>query len=116
MTANVRIEIGKTDGFHYLGVQPPSAMDGIDVDALQLPYAAYITSTSTINRGQKNAYSDVGYDSGALPLQRADEAAVETAHRLAAMITESTGQRVEVRQQVEWIGFGKYLFGISHDL
>ncbi len=113
MSANVRIEIGKTDGFHYIGVQPPSAMDGIDVDALELPYAAYITSTSTINRGRPNAYSDIGYDSGALPPGRDDEAAVETAQRLAGLISESTGQSVIVKPQVEWIGFGKYLFGIG---
>jgi hypothetical protein len=113
MAADIHIEIGKTDGFHYLGVQPPSAMDGIDVDQLELPYGAYVTSTSTINRGQKNAYSDIGYDSSALPPERDDKAAVETAHRLATLITESTGQSVIVKPQVEWVGFGKYLFGIN---
>jgi hypothetical protein len=115
VSADIQIEIGKTDGFHYIGVQPPSAITGIDVDQLELPYAAYVTSTSTINRGHDNAYSDIGYDSSALPPERADEAAVETAQRLAALITESTKQSVEVRPQVEWIGFGKYLFGIGRD-
>ncbi|MGH7241265.1 MAG: hypothetical protein ACREGB_03150, partial [Candidatus Saccharimonadales bacterium] len=109
----VHIEIGKTDGFHYLGVQPPSVMKGIDAYQLELPYAAYVTSTSTINIGRNNAYSDIGYDSSALSPKSADDASVETANRLAAMITESTGLSVEVRPQVKWIGFGKYLFGIS---
>ncbi len=115
MTPEARIEVGKTDGFHYLGVQPPSVMDGIDVDQLELPYAAYITSQSTINRGQKNAYADIGYDSSALPPNRADEAALETAHRLATLISESGGLSVTVKPEVLWIGFGKYLFGIDRN-
>lgn len=113
MTRDICIEIGKTDGFHYLGVQPPSAVEGIDVDQLELPYASYITSTGKDMLGTERAYFHVGYDSSHEPPKRADVSAVETAQRLARLISESTGRDVEVRTQVHWIGFGKYLFSES---
>lgn len=110
--ADVRIELGMTDGFRYLGVQPPLSDEQqrfLEAARFEDPLVAARFSTQTPFHGEP--FSETGMITEAFMTPRgADRGIIEIATKIAEVL-RSSGDTVEVDERLHPIGFGHYLFG-----
>jgi hypothetical protein len=110
--AERRIVTWKSEGAHHFGVEPPVTYPQLFEfsEKLMLPAGGFFVSRRQERAEDGTPFSEFAYDSNSLPPRPADEAAIATALRLAAIIREYTGDEVMVQQSVHENSSGKHLF------
>lgn len=106
--ADLRIELGATDGYQYLGIQPPLTED--QLEALQTASAdnAHIPTRFPERRPARGqSYSETGFTT---EVGRDDKDLHMVAHEVARVLRD-TGHTVSVNGQIQAIGDGYHLFG-----
>lgn len=105
-----RIQFGTTDGFQYIGVQPP--LPYVDLkhfrsaveDILKDDYC-FVTSGFTRRPEKGEPYTEIGV------MGSPDIEQLTLAAKGAMDTVTYSNDRYEVSQKVRGIGWGKYLFG-----
>jgi len=106
--ADFRVEVGATDGYRYVGIQPPldeeqaALLKGIEVPRFMFP-----VGNGRVEPARGDAYSEVGFDTSAV---NGSAEIVKVANGIAEAL-RSGGHHVGVDETVRAIGFGRFLFG-----
>ena len=109
--ADINIEIGTSDGYRYLGVQPP-----LTEDQQRILTEAHATDpeipsnfqTVTPTRGEP--FSETSTTSGRFDSTHdATRYMFHVAHKLSALLSED-GSEVEVNGRPQRLGFNRHLF------
>jgi hypothetical protein len=96
----ISIELGKTDGFGYIGIQPPLTDE--QQELLQS------MRFSLINPDNGPVHSQTGFTGGTDEEIR--QKVVETGHQIAGLLSEA-GHEVEIDDTIYSIGRGHHFFG-----
>lgn len=102
---DIRIELGRTDGFRYIGVQPPltpEQFEAIQAAEVDVNLGFYARKPF---RGQPYTEAGIMTDLG-----QGNEHAVAMAHRTAEAL-RGLGHTVAVAEEFQGIGYGYHLFG-----
>lgn len=107
MSDRIKIEIGVTDGFRYVGLQPP-----LNEDQKAAVNAASPEDDVSFNLRQPTGsgmpYHEIGY------MTDWDDTAIYKASQ-AAVFLRFSGVEVSTDYRVRQIGWGHYLFGGADD-
>jgi hypothetical protein len=102
---HVNIQLGCTDGFRYLGVQPPLTEAQSELLQHHQSQGEPVPEHWTVRTPHKGpAHSEVGYSS-----HIGDERLVEVAEKIASILTDDDTV-VHIDKRFRPIGFGHFLF------
>jgi hypothetical protein len=110
--SNYSMELGQTDGFRYIGVQPPLAEE--DLTALDIARAEddyTIAHFHEVTPDKGDAYSEAGFSTEGFLSPQGIERATEARMSRIATVLESQGHTVELDVTPKHIGYGRHLFG-----
>lgn len=108
----VRIEVGMTDGFRYLGIQPPLTKEQSEwLKAADFSDSKIIQSYVVMEPDNGEPYSEAGISTGTdLSFAESHRNIVEAANNIARILVIA-GDTVHIDEELHSIGFGRHLFG-----
>jgi hypothetical protein len=103
--SDLRIQVGRTDGFRYIGVQPPLTDEQLERLSHAHEADEWVANNFTLRQPyQGQPYSEAGF------MTEWDDRILEKAKNVARVLRE-TGLDIHLDEDIKQIGWGYHFFG-----